>query len=113
MGTNVAESVRVQGGPEQSYKGLWGTSVPSLGHTEAVYHTGSVSFWSSGSSLPSPHGLSGHQLLMEMNGMSTLSLSLVSTSLSLDVCSELAPSAGSGPKASIRSELFPSRKQVE
>lgn len=77
--------MRVRESPEQSYKGLWGTSVSSLGKTEAIYHPGSVNFQSTGSALPFPLSLSGHELLMEMNGMFILLLSLMSISLSLDV----------------------------
>jgi len=46
------------------------------------------------SGAPAPpflHSLSGHQLLMEMGGTSTLLLSIMSISPSLEVYSELAP----------------------
>lgn len=76
-------------------------------------HPGSVSFRSSGSALPFPPGFSAHQLLMEMNGMSSLSPPLMFVSLSLDVCAELAPSAGLGPKGRVRSELSPPRNEAE
>lgn len=98
MGTNVEESMRVRESPEQSYKGLWGNSVSSLGNTEVVYLPGSVNFQSTGSALPFPLSLSGHEFLMEMNGIFTLLLSLTSISLSLDVFSELAPQCWSWVK---------------
>lgn len=43
MGTNVAESMGFWGSPEQIYEGLWGSRVPSLGHTEAACRPGPVS----------------------------------------------------------------------
>lgn len=45
--------------------------------------------------------------------MSSHSLPLMFVSLSLDVCSELAPSAGLGPKGHVLSELSPPRNEAE